>query len=96
MINFEQEQAITINQAAQIIPGRPNPATVWRWINTGVRGFRLEAVPCGGRWFTSKEAIDRFLAAMASRAGQDVTVTESAAKKARIKRAEQKLAAAGI
>jgi len=96
MINFEQELAITINQAAQIIPGRPNPATVWRWINTGVRGLRLEAVPCGGRWFTSKEAVERFLNAMASRAGQRVSKTESAARKARIKRAEQKLAAAGI
>ena len=96
MINFENEQAVTIAEAVAFVPGKPNVATLWRWMHNGVRGIRLEAVPVGGRWFTSKEAIERFLAAQAQRAGQKVTAIESAAQKASIAKAERKLAAAGI
>jgi len=96
MINFDNEQAVTIAEAVALVPGRPNVATIWRWAHQGVRGVRLEAVPVGGRWFTSREAIQRFLTAQAQRAGQKVSATESAAQKARIAKAERKLAAAGI
>jgi hypothetical protein len=36
--------------------------TLWRWVNAGVRGVRLEAIKDGGRWASSYEAIDRFRA----------------------------------
>lgn len=97
MLDFDQEEAVTIAEATREVPGRrPNCATVWRWIDQGVRGVRLEAVPVGGRWYTTKEAIRRFLAALAAQAGQKVTPTQSAARKARIAKAERKLAARGI
>ena len=46
----------------------PHTATVLRWIKRGVRGHHLEADPVGMRWFTSEEAIDRFLREQAAAA----------------------------
>ena len=34
--------------------------TVYRWINHGVRGFRLESIKVGGTTYTSVEAMQRF------------------------------------
>jgi hypothetical protein len=38
-----------------------SPATCWRWALRGVRGRRLETFLIGGRRYTSREAVDRFL-----------------------------------
>ncbi len=40
---------------------RPHRATLLRWATRGLRGCYLEAEPIGARWFTSCEAIERFL-----------------------------------
>ncbi len=55
------EEFLPLTQAPQHIPGRPHVTTVWRWVNRGVRGHRLEAVAVGGRVFTTRQAIQRFL-----------------------------------
>lgn len=62
----------SLSQAARLLPAyrqsRPvNPSTVYRWIADGVRladgtRLRLEAVRLGGRWLTSTQAIERFIA----------------------------------
>lgn len=58
------EDTITLPQAARELPGRPNASTLWRWHRRGVGGVRLEAVRIGGgRIYTSRQAITRFLAA---------------------------------
>jgi hypothetical protein len=49
-----------------------NPSTIYRWITTGVRlpdgsQLRLEARRIGGRWLTSREAIQRFIEAQTPR-----------------------------
>jgi hypothetical protein len=54
------EHLISTTQATREVPGRPHVSTVWRWINRGVRGVKLETVMVGGRRFTSREAIARF------------------------------------
>jgi hypothetical protein len=41
----------------------PHPSTVWRWIAQGVGGRRLGTVRIGGRTYTSKEALARFVEA---------------------------------
>jgi len=63
MIDTTIEQLVSFDDAADYLPSNPHRATVWRWSQRGVRGVRLESVLVGGKRFTSREAIDRFLAA---------------------------------
>lgn len=64
MIDHESEQLLSMTAAAKLLPGRPNVATLWRWRTSGCRGHRLETILFGGRRYTSREAIARFLAAI--------------------------------
>ena len=70
MIDFANEHPISLVQAANLIPqfraGRPtSPATMTRWILAGVkvgdRKVHLRAARVGGRWLTSREAIQEFI-----------------------------------
>lgn len=63
MIDFTLEEPIPITSAPSHIPGRPALSTTWRWILVGIRGRILESGMIGGRRYTSREAIRRFLAA---------------------------------
>lgn len=66
------EQLLTLADIARRLPpshtGRQvNPTTVWRWATRGVKlpdrsVLRLEALRIGGRYVTSAEALDRFIA----------------------------------
>jgi hypothetical protein len=74
MIDLTSESPLSLNQAARWLPpGRCNrPVSfncVLRWILNGANGpdgqiVRLEAVRLGGRWLTSREAIQRFAEAL--------------------------------
>jgi hypothetical protein len=65
MIDIASERLMTLTEAAAFRPanrqGKPTHiSTVYRWINPGVRGVRLEAIRLGGKLYTSKEALQRF------------------------------------
>lgn len=62
-IDLSSEQPITLAEAARSVPGRVHVSTIWRWVQIGVRQVRLETICCGGRRFTTREAIQRFFAA---------------------------------
>ncbi|MEX0611533.1 MAG: DUF1580 domain-containing protein [Pirellulales bacterium] len=56
------EELISFRDAAQLVPPRGvDPATISRWASIGHRGVVLEAVKIGGRRFTSRKALERFL-----------------------------------
>jgi hypothetical protein len=77
---------LTLKQASKEIPSRPHVATLWRWINRGCRGVRLESWMVGGLRYTSAEAIEKFFAQMNSKPA------EPSAKRAEaIDAAEQEL-----
>ncbi len=61
-IDIDNESLLSLAQASHKIPGRPTLRTLWRWVNHGVEGQRLETIKCGKRRFTSVEAIHRFIA----------------------------------
>ena len=61
-INVNRERLLTVSAAAKSLPERRHIATVWRWLHAGCRGVKLESVLIGGRRYTSKEAIQRFIA----------------------------------
>jgi hypothetical protein len=58
-INLLSEQRISVNDLAA--ENSVTPGTVWRWLLTGLNGHRLESVLLGGRRFTSREALNRWL-----------------------------------
>jgi hypothetical protein len=63
MENIFSEQTLRIQEAAKI--AHVSFATLWRWILRGVPDpngvrVRLEALRCGGKWLTSREALVRF------------------------------------
>jgi hypothetical protein len=64
----EGETPIDLAEAARLIyPGRTVPfTTVHRWVRVGVLGVKLEAWRRGYRWVTTREAVERFRAAVAA------------------------------
>jgi 2-C-methyl-D-erythritol 4-phosphate cytidylyltransferase len=63
--------------------------TVTKWVTKGVKGYRLEAYHDGVRWFSSRQALARFLAALSEiEAGtlETVPVRRTATRKAEAER----------
>ena len=63
MIDRHTETLLTIREAILCFPRQPRKSTLCRWYKTGSKGVILETIWFGGRIFTSKEAIDRFIQA---------------------------------
>jgi hypothetical protein len=107
MIDLKTETPLSLAQAAKLIPptrqDKPvHVSTLVRWILHGVRGVQLEAVRVGGRWITSREALERFSAALTAKhiSPPNRTTTTSRQDSARHQRqqerVEQQLAALGV
>lgn len=65
-IDIRAETLIPIGDVPHYLPrskaGRKvSLATVHRWRQRGVQGRRLEAIKVGGRWYTSAEALQRYI-----------------------------------
>jgi hypothetical protein len=60
MIDADNENLIPLFKSPRHIPGRPHISTVYRWADRPVNP--LETIRVGGRRFTSREAISRFIA----------------------------------
>jgi hypothetical protein len=74
MLDITTEDALSLTDAAKVLPkgrngARPQLSTLLRWILGGVRALdgrlvRLEAVRLGRKWVTSRQALQRFVAAL--------------------------------
>jgi len=96
-IDIRSEQLLSINGATKSLHGRPHISTVWRWIQRGVRGVKLETVLIGGRRYTSNEALERFVSRTTAAAAGEPAPTRTPTQRQRaILAAERELAAAGI
>lgn len=91
-ICIASEDLVTLPQAGRYVPGGPSASTIWRWHLRGIRGHRLEATLIGGRRYTSRQAIERFLRAINGASA----AAPSAARLRAISAAEAELDAAGI
>lgn len=65
MIDLAQESLIAIGEVPNFLPLRSSGkrihiSAVYRWIQRGVRGVRLEVLRIGGTSYTSVEALQRF------------------------------------
>lgn len=67
---LHDEHLLTLAEAADSLPlvggKRPHATAVWRWARRGVRGIKLETLCMGGRFLTSREALERFGRALAA------------------------------
>jgi hypothetical protein len=97
MIDVGNEQIVTFAEAARSLPGRPNITTLWRWRNRGVRGVKLEVACVGGRTYTSREALARFLERVtAAKNGEPIPSRSNRQREREQHAATLKLQAAGI
>jgi hypothetical protein len=55
------ETLIPVKQTASLLPVPKSIPTINHWITTGCYGKKLQTVKIGGRRYTSKEALSRFL-----------------------------------
>jgi hypothetical protein len=82
-IDLTAENPIPLAVAARLVPParsgkRTHLSTLLRWILAGAMApdgtrVRLEAVRLGGRWMTSREAIQRFAASLTPHIGDETT-----------------------
>jgi hypothetical protein len=93
MIDHEREQLLSMTAAAKFLPGRPSVETLWRWRTAGCRGHKLETLLFGGRRYTSREAIARFLAAIN---GEPIRTETPRQRERSIERAERRAAELGV
>jgi Protein of unknown function (DUF1580) len=95
-IDVANETIITLGEACRAVPPHGvSTATMARWIQRGVRGARLETVIIGGRRFTSREAIARFISEQNTTATPTPVVTP-AQRERQAKAAQIELSRAGV
>ena len=96
MIDIGNEQLVSLRDVPRLLPPRPNGkrvhiSAVYRWVQRGIRGIRLEVVRIGGTPYTSREALQRF--AFPSASPRQETDCTSAARQRQIDQAVQKVQA---
>jgi len=96
MIDRGKDFLLAPAQACKAFPGGISLPTYWRYIGPrGVRGVRLESFICGGKRWTSKEAIVRFIDAQ-NPDEQTVAVITASQRQRQSEAARQALQEAGI
>lgn len=102
MIDVQNENLMTLSEAARSVPGRSgkrgvSASSVWRWYKRGIREVKLETVLIGATRRTSSEALARFFQRVTAAAdGEPAPVRTPAARERAIRKAERELAEAGI
>ncbi|MGD0896640.1 MAG: DUF1580 domain-containing protein [Thermoguttaceae bacterium] len=91
-IDISAERLFSLADTAKTLPGRPAISTLHRWRLRGVRGVRLETCLIGGRRFTSREALERFISATTAAANGERPPTRTPRQRQRaIDQAERDL-----
>jgi hypothetical protein len=98
------ETMLTLAAAAKLFPSRAggcvNPSSVWRWTEKGLKTrvgrVRLERVKVGGQYFTTQEAVARFIEALNEPPMAETLTPRSPAKRKRASdRADEELQTSG-
>jgi len=63
MCRIEPTAAISLREAAKLLPGNPSRTTLSRWTHHGVRGVKLATILIGNRRYTSRDALEHFIGA---------------------------------
>ena len=67
MIEIGNEQLVPLHEVPRLLPTRGSGkrihiSAIYRWVQRGIRGNRLEVIRVGGTTYTSREALQRFAA----------------------------------
>ncbi|OAI41453.1 hypothetical protein AYO40_03080 [Planctomycetaceae bacterium SCGC AG-212-D15] len=106
-IDINSEDLLPLSAAARLLPpmrrGRPvSTSCLFRWIADGVKTpggevVRLEAIRMGGRWLTSKQALQRFAERQTpEREGQQTIPRSPTSRQRAVERANRQLESLGI
>ena len=100
MIDFRNEQLLTLTEAAGLLPRRrrgkkPHVSTLHRWASRGLHGVKLETIQVGGTRCTTVGALQRFFDQLAGTTPPNPTQQNASSKRA-IEAAEAELDEAGI
>ena len=97
---MDLEKTIPIGKSPRHFPGkRPHISTIYRWLERGVRGVKLESFCVGSRRYVTQKAIDQFIErTTAAGPYSQVPSTSTVAKQRQreIEQAERELDEAGI
>jgi Protein of unknown function (DUF1580) len=99
VIDVDSEEVFLLSKAREHVSFAMSPATGWRWAIQGVQrrsgqpGERiwLETIMIGGRRYTSRQAIARFVAGLSAPTGTPSTVP-SGGRAEQIARAQERAA----
>ena len=61
VLDLLTEDLISLPEAARELPTNPHVSAIYRWCNRGIRGVRLESIKIGGKMFTSRQSLTRFI-----------------------------------
>jgi len=103
-IDIHTEELLELNKVPANLERRTgkrlNVSTVYRWINRGIAGVKLETILIGGSRFTSAEALNRFFTqSTLAKQGKLSTATAEGIRRAkaiREKQVEQRAKRLGI
>jgi len=100
MIDISNEHLIPIRDVPRQLPPRSTGkrvhiSAVYRWIQHGVRGLRLETIKVGGTAYTSQEALQRFADGLSGQQRDSATslLVTSLTRQKQIERAEREVQA---
>ncbi len=100
MIDIGAEQLIALRDVPRRLPPRPNGrpvhiSAIYRWVQRGAHGVRLESIRIGGTTYTSEEALQRFGDRQSKGPAQkaDVPLTASVTRQKQIERATKEVEA---
>ena len=95
MIEIGAEELVSLRDVPKLLPAKADGkrihiSAVYRWVQRGIKGVRLEAIHIGGTSYTSREALQRFAS---PRGGvlAEKTVNYSALRRRQIEAAEKHL-----
>jgi Protein of unknown function (DUF1580) len=92
MIDSALEHVFPIAETRDHVASHPSLASIYRWAFKGVRGVQLETILIGGRRYTSREAVARFIARLSEPRAVETT-TQTKLRAEQIVRAARKAAA---
>jgi len=102
-IDLRSEPLLSPSEIAALIPRRRagkrcNVATVYRWMQTGVKGVQLEFLQCGGTRCSSAAAVQRFLDRLTAQVQSDAPPPPPLPREREraMQAAKKRLAAAGL
>jgi hypothetical protein len=106
MIDISSEKILPLREAAKLVPsarlGRPCTfQCILRWVLNGTRApdgqnVKLDALRLGGRWITSREALQRFAESLTPQASPPKPTKTTKQRQRAADKAEAELTRLGI